>query len=134
EAQKNAAVEAEEYERAGELRDEVQQVNEHLSAVSDQPQAIDSVVDEHAIAEMVARATGIPAARMTEAEKSRLGRLEEEFHERVIGQDEAVTAIAKAIRRSRTGMADPSRPVGSFLFLGPTGVGKTELAKALAES
>jgi len=134
EAQKNAAVEAEEYERAGELRDEVQQVNEQLSAVSDQPQAIDSVVDEHAIAEMVARATGIPAARMTEAEKSRLGRLEEELHERVIGQDEAVTAIAKAIRRSRTGMADPSRPVGSFLFLGPTGVGKTELAKALAES
>lgn len=134
EAQKNAAVEAEEYERAGELRDEVQQVNEQLSVVSDQPQAIDSVVDEHAIAEMVARATGIPAARMTEAEKSRLGRLEEELHERVIGQDEAVTAIAKAIRRSRTGMADPSRPVGSFLFLGPTGVGKTELAKALAES
>jgi len=134
EAQKNAAVGAEDYERAGQLRDEVQQINEQLAVVSDQPQTTESVVDEHTIAEMVARATGIPAARMTEAEKSRLGRLEEELHERVIGQDEAVTAIAKAIRRSRTGMADPSRPVGSFLFLGPTGVGKTELAKALAES
>src|SRR5699024_9888607 len=93
-----------------------------------------SVIGEAEIAEMVSRATGIPAARMTEAEKSRLARLEEELHERVVGQDDAVTAIARSIRRSRTGMADPSRPVGSFLFLGPTGVGKTELAKALAQT
>src|SRR5699024_8132414 len=87
EAQKNAAVEAEEYERAGELRDEVQQVNEQLSAVSEQPQAIDSVVDEHAIAEMVTRATGIPAARMTEVEKSCIVRLEKRINENVIGKD-----------------------------------------------
>src|SRR5699024_337759 len=105
------------------LRDEVQQINEQLAVVSDQPQTTESVVDEHTIAEMVARATGIPAARMTEAEKSRLGRLEEELHERVIGQDEAVTAIATAIRRSRTGMADASCPVGWHLVCMLTGVG-----------
>lgn len=134
EAEKNSAVNAENYERAGELRDKVQEVSQQLAEVAAQPAKTNSVVDEAAIAEMVSRATGIPAARMTEAEKSRLARLEEELHERVVGQDEAVTAIAKSIRRSRTGMADPSRPVGSFLFLGPTGVGKTELAKALAES
>src|SRR5690625_3976956 len=134
EAEKNSAVNAENYERAGELRDKVQEVSEQLAEASAKPAATSSVIDEAAIAEMVSRATGIPAARMTEAEKSRLARLEDELHERVIGQDDAVTAIARSVRRSRTGMADPSRPVGSFLFLGPTGVGKTELAKALAES
>ena len=133
EAEKNSAVNAENYERAGQLRDEVQQVSQQLAEAAARP-AVSSVVDEAAIAAMVSRATGIPAARMTEAEKTRLARLEEELHNRVVGQDDAVTAIAKSIRRSRTGMADPSRPVGSFLFLGPTGVGKTELAKALAES
>lgn len=134
EAEKNSAVNAENYERAGELRDQVQEVSQQLADAAAQPAAASSVVDEAAIAEMVSRATGIPAARMTEAEKSRLARLETELHERVVGQHEAVTAIAKSVRRSRTGMADPSRPMGSFLFLGPTGVGKTELAKALAES
>ncbi|MDI3331624.1 MAG: ATP-dependent Clp protease ATP-binding subunit [Micrococcus sp.] len=137
EAEKNSAVNAENYERAGELRDEVNRISEQLAeAAARQNAGAESgdVVDEGAIAEMVSRATGIPAARMTEAEKSRLARLEDELHERVIGQDDAVTAIARSIRRSRTGMADPSRPVGSFLFLGPTGVGKTELAKALAHS
>ena len=134
EADKNSAVNAENYERAGELRDEVNEVNEQLSEAAAKPQVASSVIDEHAIAEMVARATGIPAARMTEAQKSRLARLEDELHERVVGQDEPVSAIAKSIRRSRTGMADPSRPVGSFLFLGPTGVGKTELAKSMAHS
>ncbi|GAA4474439.1 ATP-dependent Clp protease ATP-binding subunit [Enteractinococcus fodinae] len=134
EAEKNSAVNAENYERAGELRDRVQEVSQQLAEAAARPASTSSVVDEAAIAEMVSRATGIPAARMTEAEKSRLARLEAELHERVIGQDDAVTAIARAVRRSRTGMADPSRPVGSFLFLGPTGVGKTELAKALAES
>ncbi len=84
------------------------------------------------IAEVVSRATGIPASQMTEEEKERLRRLEDELHRRVVGQDDAVKAIARAVRRSRTGMNDPDRPVGSFLFLGPTGVGKTELAKALA--
>ena len=134
EAEKNSAVNAENYERAGELRDQVQEVSQQLAEAAARPASTSSVVDETAIAQMVSRATGIPAARMTEAEKSRLARLEAELHERVIGQDDAVTAIARAVRRSRTGMADPSRPVGSFLFLGPTGVGKTELAKALAES
>ncbi|MGW9551171.1 ATP-dependent Clp protease ATP-binding subunit [Citricoccus zhacaiensis] len=138
EAEKNAAVNAEDYERATELRDEVARISEQLSEAVAQrergAEASDAVVDEDAIAEMVSRATGIPAARMTEAEKSRLARLEDELHARVVGQDDAVAAIAKSIRRSRTGMADPSRPVGSFLFLGPTGVGKTELAKALAGS
>lgn len=134
EAEKNSAVNAENYERASELRDEVHQLSEQLAAAADQPETDSSVVGEAAIAEMVSRATGIPAARMTEAEKSRLARLEDELHERVVGQDDAVTAIAKSVRRSRTGMADPSRPVGSFMFLGPTGVGKTELAKALAAS
>lgn len=134
ESEKNSAVNAENYERATELRDEVHQISEQLAAAASQPQAGSSVVGENAIAEMVSRATGIPAARMTEAEKSRLARLEDELHERVIGQNDAVSAIAKSIRRSRTGMADPSRPVGSFLFLGPTGVGKTELAKTLAAS
>jgi ATP-dependent Clp protease ATP-binding subunit ClpC len=84
------------------------------------------------IADVVSRATGIPASQMTEQEKRRLRRLEDELHKRVVGQDDAVKAIARAVRRSRTGMSDPDRPVGSFLFLGPTGVGKTELAKALA--
>ncbi|MEV4900133.1 ATP-dependent Clp protease ATP-binding subunit [Citricoccus sp. NPDC055426] len=136
EAEKNAAANAEDYERASELRDEAVRLGEQLAEAVARPAAgdADRVVDEDAIAEMVSRATGIPAARMTEAEKSRLARLEEELHGRVVGQDDAVTAIAKSIRRSRTGMADPSRPVGSFLFLGPTGVGKTELAKSLAHA
>ncbi|MGD6980745.1 MULTISPECIES: ATP-dependent Clp protease ATP-binding subunit [Citricoccus] len=136
EAEKNSAVNAENYERAGELRDEVNRISEQLAEAAARQNAgqTGDVVDEGAIAEMVSRATGIPAARMTEAEKSRLARLEDELHHRVVGQDDAVTAIARSVRRSRTGMSDPSRPVGSFLFLGPTGVGKTELAKALAQS
>jgi ATP-dependent Clp protease ATP-binding subunit ClpC len=86
------------------------------------------------IAEIVARSTGIPVSQLTEEERDRLLRLEDRLHERVIGQDEAVDAVAEAIRRSRAGLGDPDRPVGSFLFLGPTGVGKTELARALAEA
>ena len=86
------------------------------------------------IAEVVSRATGVPVRELTEQEKTRLLRLEQDLHERVIGQDEAVTAVAEAVRRSRAGLGDPMRPVGSFLFLGPTGVGKTELARALTES
>jgi ATP-dependent Clp protease ATP-binding subunit ClpC len=143
EAEKNSAISAENYERAGEIRDEMLAISAQLEAATS---AADTnrtsatgasgadIVGEDEIAEVVARATGIPAARLTEAEKSRLARLEDELHERVIGQDDAVTAIAKSIRRSRTGMGDAARPVGSFLFLGPTGVGKTELAKALAET
>ena len=86
------------------------------------------------VAEVVSRATGIPVSQLTQEEKERLPRLEEQLHERVVGQDEAVRVVAEAVRRSRTGLGDPSRPVGSFLFLGPTGVGKTELARTLAEA
>src|SRR5205807_2000222 len=90
-------------------------------------------VDEEDIAEIVAKWTGIPVSRLMEGELAKLVRLEEVLHQRVIGQDQAVTAVANAIRRSRAGLSDPHRPIGSFLFLGPTGVGKTELARALAE-
>ncbi|MGH3337153.1 MAG: AAA family ATPase, partial [Nocardioides sp.] len=86
------------------------------------------------IAEVVSRATGIPVSQLTEEERERLMRLEEQLHERVVGQDEAVEAVAEAIRRARAGLSDPNRPIGSFLFLGPTGVGKTELARTLAEA
>jgi ATP-dependent Clp protease ATP-binding subunit ClpC len=85
------------------------------------------------IAEILSKRTGIPVAQLTESEKQRLLKLEDALHERVVGQDEAVVAVAEAVRRNRAGMGDPNRPVGSFLFLGPTGVGKTELAKALAQ-
>jgi len=85
------------------------------------------------IAAIVSRATGIPAQQLTEEERERLSHLEQRLHQRLVGQDEAVTAVSEAIRRARTGLGDPDRPIGSFLFLGPTGVGKTELARALAE-
>ncbi|NUP74670.1 MAG: ATP-dependent Clp protease ATP-binding subunit, partial [Sinomonas sp.] len=139
EERKTAAVEAEDYELASRLRDEIEAVALRIAEAGDTPapeasDAVGSVVDEPDIAAVVARATGIPAARVTEGERERLARLEEELHARVVGQEDAVTAIAKAVRRNRTGLGDQGRPVGSFLFLGPTGVGKTELAKALAAS
>src|SRR5258708_1430968 len=90
-------------------------------------------VDAEDIAEAVAKATGIPVSKMLQSEKEKLLNLEDELHKRVVGQDEAITAVADAIRRSRAGLQDPKRPIGSFIFLGTTGVGKTELAKALAE-
>ena len=127
EREKAEAVAAEDYEEASRIRDEI-------TRVSQQGDGARAVVDEAQIAAVVSRATGIPADRMTEAEQQRLAALEHELHARVIGQEDAVTAVAKAVRRSRTGMSDPRRPVGSFLFLGPTGVGKTELAKSLAHS
>ena len=90
-------------------------------------------VDAEDIADVVSRWTGIPVSKMLQSEKDKLLHLEEELHERVIGQDEAIAAVADAVRRSRAGLQDPKRPIGSFIFLGTTGVGKTELAKALAE-
>ncbi|WP_344794607.1 ATP-dependent Clp protease ATP-binding subunit [Frondihabitans peucedani] len=138
ESQKNQAVAAERYEEASELRDRMTEVEQRLEAATSHPAPVatddDAVIGEDDIAEMISRATGIPAARLTEGDRSRLAALEGELHERVVGQDAAVTAIAKAVRRSRTGLGDQRRPTGSFLFLGPTGVGKTELAKALASS
>ncbi|WP_439592128.1 ATP-dependent Clp protease ATP-binding subunit [Microbacterium sp.] len=135
EADKNAAVSAEHYEDAMRLRDEIATVQTRLDEATSRP-AGDAlaVVDEPEIAAVISRATGIPVNRLTETERERLSSLEDELHARVIGQDDAVTAVAKAVRRNRTGMGDAHRPVGSFLFLGPTGVGKTELAKALASS
>ena len=90
-------------------------------------------VDEDDIATVVARWTGIPVSRLLEGETEKLIHMEERLHQRVVGQDEAVAAVANALRRARTGLQDPNRPIGSFVFLGPTGVGKTELARALAE-
>jgi len=137
ESAKNQAVAEEKYEDASSIRDEIEAVQQKIAAAeaSDSAgSAVPAVVDEPEIAEIIARATGIPASRLTEDDRERLGRLEAELHERVVGQNDAVTRIAKAVRRNRTGMGDARRPVGSFLFLGPTGVGKTELAKALAQS
>ena len=92
------------------------------------------VVTEEDVAEVVAKWTGVPLQNLKQKDSERLLHLEEELHKRVIGQEDAVTAVAKAIRRARAGMKDPKRPIGSFLFLGSTGVGKTELARALAET
>ncbi|WP_448712397.1 ATP-dependent Clp protease ATP-binding subunit [Microbacterium profundi] len=134
ESRKNAAVSAEHYEEASRLRDEIVQTQARIDAVTSGEQSgAPAIVDEREIAEVIARATGIPASRLTEGERERLGDLENDLHARVIGQEDAVAAVARAVRRSRTGMGDARRPVGSFLFLGPTGVGKTELAKALAD-
>ena len=133
EASKNSAVSAERYEEASKFRDEIEAVQAKLDGSESSAKA-GAVVDEAEIAAVISRATGIPAARLTEADRSRLAKLETELHARVIGQDDAVSVVSKSVRRNRTGMGDKNRPVGSFLFLGPTGVGKTELAKALAES
>jgi ATP-dependent Clp protease ATP-binding subunit ClpC len=130
---KAQAVASEQYEQASRLRDDIDAVKAQIARLSGQEHAVPEVrVDD--IAAVVSRATGIPVQQLTEEEKSRLLDLERHLHERIIGQDEAVAAVAEAVRRSRAGRGDPQRPVGSFLFLGPTGVGKTELAKALAEA
>ncbi|MFX0592668.1 ATP-dependent Clp protease ATP-binding subunit [Melissospora conviva] len=131
---KDQAVSDEQYERASQLRDRVQQLQDEIGRAEgqgDSPQV--PAVDTQEIAEVVSRSTGIPVRQLTEEERDRLLRLESQLHERVIGQDDAVNAVAESVRRSRAGLSDPDRPMGSFLFLGPTGVGKTELAKTLAE-
>ncbi|MEO6857880.1 MAG: ATP-dependent chaperone ClpB, partial [Solirubrobacteraceae bacterium] len=106
---------------------------EQDSALSTTPRFVKDVVDAEDVAEIVAKWTGVPVSRLMEGEIEKLVHMEERLHQRVIGQDEAVTAVAAALRRSRAGLQDPNRPIGTFLFLGPTGVGKTELARALAE-
>ncbi|WP_409239817.1 ATP-dependent Clp protease ATP-binding subunit [Streptomyces sp. PA5.6] len=130
--EKDEAVHNEDYERAAGLKRQIGETEGRLSGL-DGERAPAAEVTEEDIAEVVSRRTGIPVAQLTATERERLTRLEETLHERVIGQDEAVTAVAQAVRRGRAGMGDPDRPTGSFLFLGPTGVGKTELAKAIAD-
>jgi ATP-dependent Clp protease ATP-binding subunit ClpC len=130
---KDQAVASEQYERASQLRDEIGEIRRRAEQLgTDHSAAPEVTVND--IAEVVSRATGVPVRQLTEEEKDRLLGLEQQLHERVIGQDEAVMAVAEAVRRSRAGLGDPQRPVGSFLFLGPTGVGKTELARALTEA
>jgi ATP-dependent Clp protease ATP-binding subunit ClpC len=131
--EKDQAVAAEQYERASELRTELLEAQRQLdeARTGDGAAGVPEVGVED-IAEVVSRATGIPVSQLTEEEMARLLHLEQHLHERVVGQDEAVELVAEAVRRSRVGLGDPSRPIGSFLFLGPTGVGKTELARALA--
>ncbi|GAA4577140.1 ATP-dependent Clp protease ATP-binding subunit [Micromonospora coerulea] len=132
---KEQAVADEQYERASDLRDRLAELEDQLRRArgDEGPNRVPSVGPKE-IAEVVSRATGIPINQLTEEERDRLLRLEGQLHEKVVGQHDAVTAVAEAVRRSRTGLADPNRPMGSFLFLGPTGVGKTELARALAEA
>ena len=122
--------------RYGTMRDldaEIAVKTARLDELQREQQMLKEEVDEEDVAEIVAKWTGIPVSRLMEGEMSKLVRMEEVLHERVIGQDEAVVAVANAIRRSRAGLSDPNRPIGSFLFLGPTGVGKTELARTLAD-
>ena len=130
--ERDEAVSSENYDRAKELKARIDELNDEVATIEERREGALKVT-ENDIAEVVSRRTGIPVAQLNEDEKTRLLKLEEALHDRVVGQDEAVTAIAEAVRRSRAGMGDPNRPTGSFLFLGPTGVGKTELAKALAE-
>ena len=130
--ERDQATAADDYDRAGELSSELDSRRTELDERQRVRQRAPEVTVED-IAQIVSRATGIPVSQLTTEERERLLKLEEQLHERIVGQDEAVEAIAEAVRRSRAGLADPNRPIGSFLFLGPTGVGKTELARAIAE-
>jgi len=121
------------YGRIPELERQIEEASRRLEELQGEQRMLKEEVDAEDVAEIVARWTGIPVARLMEGESRKLVRMEEVLHQRVIGQDEAVRAVANAIRRSRAGLSDPNRPIGSFLFLGPTGVGKTELARTLAD-
>ena len=134
---KEEAASAQEFERAAQLRDEEKQLEEQRAEAekrfSEESDKELANITEAEIADVVSMSTGVPVSNLTEAEADKLLRMEGVLHERIIGQEEAVTALSKAIRRSRSGLKDPKRPSGSFIFLGPSGVGKTELSKALAE-
>ncbi len=135
-AQTDAAAQRQDYEEAARIKQEVltfQQEYDEKRADWAQKEQISLRVDEHDIATLIASMTGIPASRMLEGEAEKLLHMEERLHERVVGQDPAVLAVSEALRRARAGLKDPRRPIGSFIFLGPTGVGKTHLARALAE-
>ena len=134
--EEEASAQRSDYERAAQLRTERLRLEQEYGQERDawfRDKKIDDVVDEENIAELIARWTGIPVARLLEGEADRLLHMEESLHQRLVGQEEAVVAVSDAIRRARSGLADPRRPIGSFIFLGPTGVGKTELARALSE-
>ncbi|MEU8698697.1 ATP-dependent Clp protease ATP-binding subunit [Streptomyces sp. NPDC048680] len=130
--EKDQAVAGEEFDRASDLKRQIAEVEGELAGVEERREGVVSVTASD-IADIVSRRTGIPVSQLTASEKEKLLGLEEQMHDRIVGQNEAVTAVSEAVRRNRAGMGDPNRPVGSFLFLGPTGVGKTELAKTLAE-
>lgn len=138
EAEKDEAINSQEFERAASLRDAESKLKEQYKEEKEKwynrSTEINGEVKEQNIADIVSSWTGIPVSQLTEEESERLLRLENELHNRIVGQNEAVTAVAKAIRRGRVGLKDPKRPIGSFIFLGPTGVGKTELCKALAQA
>lgn len=138
EAEKSSAINEQDFERAAKLRDEQKEVSAELEKAKKewQDRSLDShgEVDAEVIAKIVSDWTGVPVSQLTKEESERLLNMEQVLHERVVGQEEAVAAVAKAIRRGRVGLKDPKRPVGSFIFLGPTGVGKTELCKALAQA
>ena len=136
-AEKEAAVAAQQFEEAAALRDQADKLKKKKDQMTkdwrDKSKEADGVVDEEVIAEVVSKMTGVPLKKVGEDETRRLLKMEEELHKSVISQDEAIKAIAKAVRKSRSGMKDPKRPIGSFIFAGPTGVGKTLLAKQLAK-
>ena len=137
-AAKKVAIENEEFEKAAQLRDRVEELKkeleQHKNGWNKQSSEADLTVGAEEICDIIASWTGIPVKKLAEEEQERLKNMENILHERVVGQDEAVVAVSKAIRRGRTGLKDPKRPTGSFIFLGPTGVGKTELCKAVAET
>jgi ATP-dependent Clp protease ATP-binding subunit ClpC len=136
ESEKEEAIGAQEFEKAAALRDKEAELKKKYQAEKEKwkndSSATNGKVTEEDIAKIVSSWTGVPVVQLTKEESDRLLNLEEELHDRIVGQDEAVTAVSKAIRRGRVGLKDPKRPIGSFIFLGPTGVGKTELCKALA--
>ncbi len=135
--EKEAAIKGQDFERAAKLRDEERKAKEELARIKkswkETKSEVEIEVGEEDIAVIVSKVTGVPLQRLEEKEQTRLLRMEDELHKRVIGQDEAIKAIAHAVRRSRSGLRNPKRPIGNFIFLGPTGVGKTLLARALAE-
>jgi ATP-dependent Clp protease ATP-binding subunit ClpC len=136
--EKNAAISSQEFEKAAQLRDKEKAIRKKIDETkkkweSEHREETTNIITNENIAEIVSKWTGVPVFKLVEKESEKLLRMEEEIHKRIIGQDEAISALARAMRRARTGLKDPKRPMGSFIFLGPTGVGKTELAKALAE-
>ena len=136
-AQKKQAIKDQDFEKAAQLRDKEKQLLKEKREIEEQKsrskKTNKEIVDENDIAEVLSNWTGVPVYKLTSTESSKLMNMEDDLHKRVIGQDQAIKTVSKAIRRSRSGLKDPKRPIGSFMFLGPSGVGKTELAKTIAE-